>query len=127
MSYLTLKHLHVTCVVLTGLGFCLRGWWMLAESPLRQHRLTRVLPHIVDTLLLGSALCMAWMSGQYPFVNGWLTAKLCGLIAYILFGTMALKRGRTRAIRARYFGLALLAYAYIVSVALTRNALIIAW
>lgn len=121
MSYLALKHLHVTCVVLSGLGFCLRGWWMLRESPLRQHRLARILPHIVDTLLLGSALTMAWMSGQYPFVNDWLTAKFFGLLAYILFGMMALKRGRTRAIRARYFALAVLAYVFIVSVALTRN------
>jgi uncharacterized membrane protein SirB2 len=126
VSYLALKHLHVTCVVLSGLSFCLRGWWILRESALRQHRLTRVLPHIVDTLLLGSALSMAWMSGQYPFVNGWLTAKLCGLLAYILLGMMALKRGRTKAIRARYFGLAVLAYVYIVSVALTRNTLLFA-
>jgi uncharacterized membrane protein SirB2 len=121
VSYLAIKHLHVTCVVLSGLGFCLRGFWMLNESPLRQHRLARVLPHIVDTLLLGSALSMAWMSGQYPFVNGWLTAKLFGLLAYILLGTMALKRGRTLAIRRGYFCLALLAYAYIVGVALSRN------
>lgn len=123
MSYLALKHLHITCVVLSGLGFCLRGWWMLTESPWRQHRLTRVLPHIVDTLLLGSALTMAWLSGQYPFVNGWLTAKFFGLLAYILLGMMALKRGRTMAMRRRYFGLALLTYAYIVSVALSRNPL----
>jgi len=121
VSYLAIKHLHVTCVVLSGLGFCLRGFWMLNESPLRQHRLARVLPHIVDTLLLGSALSMAWMSGQYPFVNGWLTAKLFGLLAYILLGMMALKRGRTLAIRRGYFCLALLAYAYIVGVALSRN------
>lgn len=121
MSYLALKHLHVTCVVLSGLGFCLRGFWMLSESPLRQHRLARVLPHVVDTLLLGSAVTMAWMSGQYPFVNGWLTAKLFGLVAYILLGMMALKRGRTLAIRRGYFCLALLSYAYIVGVALSRN------
>ena len=126
MSYLALKHLHVTCVVLSGLGFCLRGWWMLRESPLRQHRLTRVLPHIVDTLLLGSALTMAWLSGQYPFVNGWLTAKFVGLLAYILFGMMALKRGRTLAIRTRFLALAVLAYTYIVSVALTRNPFLFA-
>jgi len=125
VSYLALKHLHVTCVVLSGLGFCLRGWWMLHESPLGQHRLTRVVPHIVDSLLLGSALTMAWMSSQYPFVNGWLTAKFLGLLAYILLGMMALKRGRTRAIRARFLVLALLAYAYIVSVALTRNPLLV--
>ncbi len=125
MSYLALKHLHVTCVVLSGLGFCLRGYWMLAGSALSQHRLTRVLPHLVDSLLLGSALGMAWMSAQYPFVNNWLTAKLFGLLAYILLGMMALKRGRTKAIRGRFFGLAVLAYAYIVGVALTRNPTII--
>lgn len=123
MSYVALKHLHVACVVLSGLGFCLRGWWMLRESPLRQHRLTRILPHVVDSLLLGSAVTMAWMSGQYPFANAWLTAKLFGLVAYILLGMMALKRGRTMTIRARYFGLAVLAYLYIVSVALTRSPL----
>jgi uncharacterized membrane protein SirB2 len=58
-------------------------------------------------------------------VNGWLTAKLFGLLAYILLGMMALKRGRTRTIRLRYFCLALLAYAYIVGVALSRNPTIL--
>ena len=84
---------HITCVVLSRPGFCLRGWWMLTESAMRQHRLTRVWPHFIDTLLLGSALTMAWMSGQYPFVQGWLTAKLFGLLAYIVLGAMALRRG----------------------------------
>lgn len=122
-TYLALKHLHLTCVALSGLGFCLRGAWMLAESPRLKQRLPRVLPHLIDTLLLASALSMAWLSGQYPFVQGWLTAKFFGLLAYIGFGIMALKRGRTRALRARYFVLALTSYAYIVSVALTRSPL----
>lgn len=124
MSYLLLKHLHVTCVVLSGTGFALRAYWMLTASPMLQHRLTRSLPHLVDTLLLGSALLMAWMSGQYPFVHGWLTAKVLGLLAYIGFGMMALKRGRTKAVRLRFVVLAVLAYAYIVSVALSRNPLL---
>ena len=124
MSYLALKHLHVACVVLSGLGFALRGWWMLNDSPLLRARLTRVVPHVVDTLLLGSALVMAWQSGQYPFAQGWLTAKFFGLLAYILCGTMALKRARTRGRRVVFLVLALLAYAYIVGVALTRNPLL---
>jgi len=123
MSYLALKHLHVTCVVLSGLGFALRGWWMLNDSPWLKARLAKVVPHVVDTVLLGSALVMAWQSGQYPFVQGWLTAKFFGLLAYILCGTMALKRARTKGRRVLFLVLALLAYAYIVSVALTRNPL----
>jgi uncharacterized membrane protein SirB2 len=124
MSYLALKHLHVTCVVISGLGFCLRGWWMLSGSPLLQARLTRVVPHFVDTLLLGSALIMAWLSGQYPFAQNWLTAKLIGLVAYVLCGTMALKRGKTPRQRLVFLVLALAAFAYIVSVALTRSPLL---
>ncbi|MGB2904034.1 MAG: SirB2 family protein, partial [Candidatus Dechloromonas phosphoritropha] len=62
MSYLALKHLHVACVVLSGLGFALRGWWMLAGSPLLKARLAKVVPHVVDTTLLGSAVVMAWQS-----------------------------------------------------------------
>ena len=124
MSYLALKHFHVTCVVLSGLGFALRGLWMLNDSPLLRARLTRVVPHVVDTLLLGSALLMAWQSSQYPFAQGWLTAKFFGLLAYILCGTMALKRARTKGRRVVFLVLALLAYAYIVGVALARNPLL---
>ena len=121
MSYLALKHLHVTCVVLSGLGFLVRGWWMLNESNWLKARLVRIFPHVVDTLLLGSALTMAYLSGQYPFAQGWLTAKLFGLLAYIACGTMALKRGKTKLTRLLFLCLAVLSYAYIVSVALTRS------
>jgi uncharacterized membrane protein SirB2 len=123
MSYLAFKHLHVTCVVLSGLGFALRGWWMLVDSRRLKTRLARVVPHVIDSVLLGSALVMAWQSSQYPFAQGWLTAKFFGLLAYILCGTMALKRARTKGRRVVFLVLAVLAYAYIVGVALTRNPL----
>lgn len=123
MSYLAVKHLHVTCVVLSGLGFALRGIWMLTDSPLLQARLARVVPHIVDTVLLGSAITLAVMSGQYPFVNNWLTAKLVGLVIYVFSGAMALRRAKTKRARIGFFVLAVLTFAYIVSVALTKNPL----
>jgi len=123
MSYVLLKHLHVTCVVLSGTGFLLRLFWMWRQSPWLQRRISRVLPHVVDSLLLLSALSLAWISGQYPFAMDWLTAKLIGLLLYIGCGMMALKRGWTMAIRLRFGGLAVLAYGYIVAVALTRQPL----
>lgn len=123
MIYLALKHLHVSFVALSGIGFLLRGLWMMRDSPMLQRRWVKVAPHVIDTLLLGSAISMAVISAQYPFALDWLTAKLGGLLAYILCGTMALKRGRTKRQRALFFALAVLAFAYIVSVALTRNPL----
>lgn len=123
MGYLILKHLHVGCVVLSGAGFLLRGLWMLADSPLLQRRSIRIVPHVVDTVLLGSAIAMMLISQQYPFVSGWLTAKLAGLLLYIVCGTMALKRARSKPQRAAFLLAAVLSFAWIVSVALTRNPL----
>lgn len=123
MIYVALKHVHVVCVALSGAGFFLRGLWMLQDSPMLQRRWVKVVPHVVDTLLLGSALSMAVISAQYPFGQDWLTAKFWGLLAYILCGTVALKRGRGKAQRAVFLVCALLAFAYIVSVALTRQPL----
>ena len=120
-TYTTLKTVHVACVTLSLAGFVLRGSWMLCGSALLHHRLTRVLPHVVDTLLLGSAIGMVIMLREYPFAAGWLTAKLVALIAYILLGTVALKRGRTIGIRLAAFGGALATAAYLVAVALTRQ------
>lgn len=123
MDYLLLKYVHVSCVVASGCGFILRGVWMLADSPLLRQRWVRVFPHLVDTGLLASAIALATLSGQYPVAQSWLSAKVIGLVVYVLCGTMALKRGRTKRIRAVYFVVALLVFAYIVLVALNRSPL----
>jgi uncharacterized membrane protein SirB2 len=123
MQYLALKWIHLACAILSISGFALRGVLMLLDSPLLATRFARIAPHVVDTVLLASALWLAVLIGQYPFVHGWLTAKVLALIAYIVLGTVALKRGRSKPVRAAAFALALLAAAYIVSVALTRDPL----
>lgn len=122
-SYTLLKHLHVACVVLSGAGFVLRGVWMLRDSPVLARRWVRVSPHVLDTVLLASAIAVALTIEQYPLTHGWLTAKVLGLLAYIALGTIALKRGRTRRARMTAFCGALLAFAYIVAVAMTKSAL----
>lgn len=121
--YLFVKYVHVGCVLLSLAGFAARGALMLRGSPLLQARFVRVAPHVVDTLLLASALWLAWMMQQYPFVHGWLTAKVLGLLAYIILGSIALRRGHTRAVRLVALAGALLAAGYVVAVALTKNPL----
>jgi uncharacterized membrane protein SirB2 len=121
-TYSVLKSVHIACVALSGAGFALRGAWMMRRSPMLARRWVRVLPHVVDTALLASAAALAVATGQYPLAQGWLTAKLLGLVAYIVLGTVALKRGRTMGIRISAFCGALLAFAYIVAVAITKLA-----
>jgi uncharacterized membrane protein SirB2 len=121
MDYATVRNVHVACAVLSIGGFALRGGLMLARSSLLQARFTRLAPHVIDTVLLASAIALSWASGQYPFAQNWLTAKLLALIAYVVLGSYALKRAKTLKSRAVFFVLSLSAALYIVSVAVTRS------
>lgn len=119
--YPLLKQIHLITVALTLALFLLRGWWMLRDSPRLQDRWVRIAPHVNDTLLLASAIGLMLIVRQYPFVHDWLTAKVLGLVAYIVLGTIALKRGRTKRVRVTALLAALAVFAYIVATALTRN------
>lgn len=126
MDYSTLKHFHIVCAALSGSLFLLRGTWMLRAPARLQARWVKIAPHIVDTLLLASALGMVLWSGQYPFVQAWLGAKVVALLVYIGLGSIALKRGKTRIVRRRAFIAALAVFAYIGAVAFSKQVFVIA-
>ena len=101
----------------------MRGMWMMRGSALLNTRWVKIVPHVVDTALLASAVAMAVMIRQYPFVAPWVTAKVLALIAYIMLGTIALKRGKSRRVRIAAWIAAQMVFFYIVAVALTRSPL----
>ena len=123
MDYLPLKTIHVSCVMAAFALFFGRGVLMIKNSSLLEGRFLRIVPHVNDTLLLGSAIWMAIISRQYPFSEAWLTAKLVALILYICAGMIALSRTGTKRARVSAWIIALLIFVYIVCVALTRSAL----
>jgi uncharacterized membrane protein SirB2 len=123
MSYFAIKHLHMTAAILSGLFFTVRGIWMMTGSGLLKTRWAKVAPHVIDTVLLASALIMVFWSGQYPFVHGWLTAKVIALIGYIGAGMVALRYGKSKGIRVTAFFVALLLFIYILKVAVTRQVI----
>jgi uncharacterized membrane protein SirB2 len=91
MSYALFKGIHLTTVAVTLALFLLRGTWMMLDSGRLNSRWVRVLPHVNDVLLLLSAIALTIILNQYPFTQGWLTAKFFALILYIVLGTVALK------------------------------------
>jgi uncharacterized membrane protein SirB2 len=121
MTYLILKVIHVLAAVMTISGFLLRGYWMLTESDKLQYRAVRIVPHVVDTVFLLSGVAMVWMLDLNPFTQPWLIAKFTGLIAYILLGTIAIKRGGTLQIRMIALVGAVSVFAYIAGVAFTKS------
>ena len=122
-EYFLLYWLHVSAVLLSGSFFVVRGFWMLTANPLLQLRFVRISPHVIDTVLLGSAVALAILTRQYPLTHDWLTVKFIALLAYIGFGMFALRRGRTRTIRVICLVAALTTFAFMVSVAFTRSPL----
>lgn len=121
--YEALKWLHVGAVIASGAGFLARGALMLSGSPWLTARVVRVAPHVVDTVLLAAAVAMAVMARLSPLAHPWLAAKIAGLLAYIVLGSMALRRGRTLRVRVVALAGALLVFAYIVGTALQRDPL----
>ena len=119
--YFLIKSVHVWSVTLSIALFVLRGGLMLADSAWLRHGVLRWTPHVVDTVLLTSALMLTGIVRQYPFANGWLTAKVLGLVAYVVLGSIALRRGGTRRVRIAALVGALFAVAYIVATALHHD------
>jgi uncharacterized membrane protein SirB2 len=123
MAYLLLKYLHTVAAIATISGFTLRGYWMLTESDRLQHRMTRIAPHVIDSVLLLAGAAMLWMLHLNPFSQLWLLAKFAGLFVYILLGTIALRRGPTMQTRSIAFVGAIAVFAYIAGVAMVKSPL----
>lgn len=121
--YLAVKYVHVISVVLSLAGFFMRGLLMMRGSPLLGARWVRVVPHVNDTVLLIAALSLTAMSSQYPFFVDWVTAKVLGVIAYIILGALALRDASTHRMRIICWFASLAVFGWIVSVALTRQPL----
>ena len=101
--YEILKNVHIITAALTICGFVLRGIWMLRDSALLTAGPTRILPHIVDTLFLLSGIGLIWVLNLPVLKQSWLLVKFVALIAYVVLGTIALRKGRTRRIRVAAF------------------------
>jgi uncharacterized membrane protein SirB2 len=124
MDYATVKLIHISAVTVSFLGFAARGVGVLRGAAWVRHRLTRTLPHVIDTILLLSAFGMLWIIRLSPWALPWLRAKLVGLVVYIALGVLAFRSaraGKAGAVSLVAWIGALVVFGYIVSVALTKS------
>lgn len=124
MSYMAIKHAHMMFALLSIILFMLRAW-LAVPSPARlNNKLLKILPHIIDTLLLAFGIWLAVLSQQIPFGNSpWLTAKVIGLVLYIIVGTIAIKRGKTRGQRLSAALASIVIFIYIYGAAVSKSPL----
>jgi uncharacterized membrane protein SirB2 len=123
VSYVLLKQIHMAFALVSIIGFVLRWGWKMNGSGLSQLRLTKTVPHVVDTLFLASGVALVFTIHQYPLTTAWLTAKIAGLLAYIVLGMFAMSAKAPRTWQITSFIAAISTYAWIYSVARTKSAL----
>ena len=119
--YLTIKTIHMTCALISFVGFLFRSYLMVIESKWLNHKLILITPHVIDTIFLTSGGTMAFMVNFGLFNQLWLTTKVALLMFYLLFVGIALNRGRTKQIRIGAFFMAIFTFFYIVGTAVRKT------
>ncbi len=123
MDYAILKFIHQAMVALSFAGFFARGVGMLRDAPWLGSRFAKTAPHVVDSILLASAVALVWTMRISPIHTSWILAKIVGLLVYIGLGVVALRAGRTQGVRSVAWIAAMTVFVYIVSVAVSKNPL----
>ena len=121
--YMMAKHLHLTAVALSILFFIFRFIWSQLDASALSKKWVKILPHIIDTVLLASAIWLCVILSQYPFANAWLTFKLVGVVLYIVFGLFALKKAKTTLSKWAFFIAAIAVLMATAMVAVTKQPL----
>jgi uncharacterized membrane protein SirB2 len=97
VDYAALKLIHQFTALLSVSGFLARGVASFAGAAWVRGRPARTLPHVVDTLLLSTALALARLLRLNPLSTPWLAAKISGLPICIALGMRVLRAGRAAA------------------------------
>ncbi len=122
--YPQIKWVHIAAVLATGGLFLLRGLLVQAGRPgLALAAPVRYLSYTIDCVLLTAALMLFTILPKEMFANGWLWVKIVLLVAYIVLGTFALKRGRTPGVRRVCYVVALLVFGFMLTVARRHHPL----
>jgi len=115
----SLLFIHQISAVLSIAAYFFRGLGHLFNKPWANAKLLRIAPHVIYTTLLVSAIALVVMM-ELPFTEGWIIAKILGLIAFIVFGVLMMKDKFSRKQQAIFWLLGLITLFYVIMVAKTK-------
>ncbi len=121
--YSQIKAAHIGFVLASGFLFAARGVLVLLGQRWAMAAPIRYLSYTIDTALLTAALMLLTVLHLNPFTTPWLATKLVLLLAYVVFGVLALRRARGRKAKFGFYLLALAAFGFMYSVARAHHPL----
>jgi uncharacterized membrane protein SirB2 len=121
--YAALKHIHLLTIAVSAALLSIRFALLMMNSPKRNLRFLKVVPHVVDTALLLSGIGLIVVTGQIPFTESapWLTNKITCVLAYIALGFFALKLAKNKLLQFFAFFGALGWLLMAANIAFTKN------
>jgi len=123
MNLLFLKYLHIVSVAASFALLFVRGLWVMQSYPDSNEKWVRVLPHVVDAVLVLSAVAMLAMSPLGGWPGDWLTVKLALVVVYAMPAFYLFRGARALATKILAWLLALLVLLFIATIAVLRNPL----
>lgn len=121
--YPQIKHAHIGLALLSGALFALRGLLLFLGASWPNAAPLRYLSYAIDTALLTAAMMLLTILPGSLYANGWLAVKVVLIVCYVVLGVFALRRGRTRGVRAGCYVAALLVFVQIYFVARSHHPL----
>ena len=121
MNFLFLKYVHILCVAASFALFFIRGIWVMQSYPPAQERWVKVLPHVVDGLLILSALGMLYMVPSTSDYKGWMPIKLALIGVYAFLVVFVSRLAKSRLQRFAAWLAALLVFLFVTSIAVLHH------
>ena len=118
--YPSLLLMHIALVSVSVALFVARGVSVLAGKAWPMSAWSRRGSALIDTTLLIAGCTLWWLLQLNPLYDRWLGMKLLLLPIYIVLGSFAIKRARSRASEARFFVGALVCVAFMAGIALAH-------
>lgn len=116
--YPQVRMLHIALAVASGLLFAIRGVLVLnRRAASANHGFVRYFSYAIDTNLLAAALLLLAILRLSPLSTPWLAFKIALLPVYIVLGSFALRRSRTRRAQVACLAAALFTYLLIFGIA----------
>lgn len=120
--YSLIRAIHATTAITSFILLVVRTYFLLHAKYRLKSRAIKLSPHIIDTILLSSAISLVYIGGySVNLENAWIIAKIVTLILYIFSGLYLFRLARRRKQIYITLSVSSLLYLYIILVAFTKN------
>lgn len=121
--YMMFKHLHYLVVSLSAIVLTIQFVAHYFDLAIKDKKWLKIVPHILYTLILLTALGLLGTLKLNPFEHTWVMHKILGFVCYVALGALAYKYARNNGMRMLGYIGAIAWLLITVNIAITKTPL----